>query len=283
MKGIIVKNRYYSDSGQAYVTDRLEEELQKRNVSVQTMEFFLSYDKDGNYVLPQVDADFVIFFDKDAALSRALEKKYRMFNSTFTLVACDDKEKTYAEIEGMGIKIPKTIISPLMFNSVDVDDDNFENFVKDALGFPMIIKENVGSLGMQVYLASNEKELKQIRSNLKHAPHTYQSYEGNFGSDVRTYVVGGKVVAACRRKNTTSFKSNISAGGDMELIELSPEFIEAAQKIANKLKMDYGSVDFADAEHPIFLEANSNAYFRAIEKLGVNIAGHIAEHILKSC
>ncbi len=283
MKGIIVKNRYYSDSGQRYVTDRLKEELKKLSVDVTDYEGILSYGEHGNYQLPDVDADFVIFFDKDAALSRALEKKYRVFNRTFTLIACDDKEKTYAEIEGMGIRIPPTVIAPLMFETSDANDVEFQKSVIQRLGFPMIVKENVGSLGMQVHLASNEAELTEIRTRFKHTPHMYQRYEGKFGSDIRTYVVGGKVVAACKRQNTASFKSNISMGGDMELISPDERFINAAERIATRLKMDYGSVDFADASEPIFLEANSNAYFRAIEKLGVNIAAHFAAHIVKSC
>jgi len=284
MKGIIIKNRYYSDAGQKYVLDRLTEEFSTRGVEIVLQNSgLLSYDENGDYVLPYESADFVLFFDKDIALSRALEKKYRVFNSTYTLVACDDKEKTYAEIEGLGIKIPRTIMSPLMYQSNNNVDNEFENYVCKELGFPMIIKENIGSLGMQVYIANNSAEVNSIRDKLKHIPHMYQKYEGNYGKDIRTYIVGGKVIAACRRYNTGSYVSNMSAGGKMELIEINQEFIDIAQIIANKLKMDYGSVDFVDSKTPIFLEANSNAYFRAIEKLGVNIAAPIAEYIIKSC
>lgn len=280
MNGVIVKNRYYSDNGQCYVIKRLIEEFGAKKVPLGVQSICFGYDENCGYVLPQLQADFIMFFDKDAALSQALEKKYPLFNTTSSLVICDDKEKTFAAVEGMGIRVPKTVNSPLMFEANSSVDEKFIDDVEKYLGYPMVVKEKTGSLGVQVYLARNRQELIALRKKLLHKPHIYQAYAGNFGRDIRIYVVGGKAVAACKRENELSFKSNISAGGKMELIKPSLGFIDAAQAIAQKIGMDYGSVDFADCETPVFLEANSNAYFRAIEKLGENIAEKIASHVI---
>ena len=77
----------------------------------------------------------------------------------------------------------------------------------------MVVKEAYGSFGAQVYLAKNRSELDALRNRLKYMPHLYQRYVKNSsGEDIRIIVVGGKAVAAMKRKNNGDFRANIELG-----------------------------------------------------------------------
>ncbi len=225
--------------------------------------------------------DFALFFDKDIPLARFFERcGVRVFNSSRTLMLCDDKELTYSAAAQTGVKIPKSIFSPLMYDVDDIIDETFLYRVKSALSFPLIIKENVGSQGRQVYLAHDETELTALYMRLKRTPHLYQEFiDGTKGSDTRVYVIGKKAVFAVRRENTTDFRSNVSLGGKMQITELKDCLVSRAEKIAEKLGLEYGSVDFLGNEADVFLEANSNAYLKTAENLGANLAVRLAEYV----
>lgn len=274
MKGAFVTNRYYSDSGTEYVYSSLKRAFGSR-VNLEKVSPTLVYDR--QISLYNFDYDFAIFWSKDLHLAAAIQKTgIRVFNPPKTIDICDDKQKTYLAISE--IDIPKTISSPQMY---DVCDDFDHEFLKTVvqLGFPMIIKQNIGSQGRQVYLAKNKNELQEIYQKLRHIPHHYQELIGKFGSDIRIYTVGGKVVGVCKRLGT-DYRSNLAAGGQMELINPSKDYLDAAISISKQLNLDFGAVDFLVADRPIFLEVNSNAYFTGIEALGVDIAGQIASYII---
>jgi glutathione synthase/RimK-type ligase-like ATP-grasp enzyme len=122
-----------------------------------------------------------------------------------------------------------------------------------------------------------------IHGNLLHTPHVFQSYVADErGVDIRVYVVGGKAVACCKRRNTTGFRSNVHLGGRAEKYDAPEALLREAERIATILGLDYGSVDFLTGESHVFVEANSNAYIFAIEKLGYNVAGAYADHIVST-
>lgn len=281
MKGMLVVNRYYSDSGFDYVCNRLIEEFSSRGVRIDKVaSCTLRLDGNGNLALRQ-SYDFALFFDKDVLLAAALEKNgVRLINGAQAIEDCDDKGRTYIRLMGK-VNIPRTVFSPLRYDVNTKPDYDFLRSLGDELGYPMIVKARVGSQGRQVYLASDYEQLVAIEQQNLFVPRLYQQFLGNkeVGVDYRTYVVGGKVIAAIRRKNTTSFKANVHLGGQGEVFTPSDELIKKAEDIARELNLEYGSVDFLD-ESGTFLEANSNAYFTLPEKLGFNIAGAIAEYVI---
>lgn len=281
MKGMLVVNRYYSDSGFDYVCNRLIEEFSSRGVCIDKVaSCTLCLDDNGNLTLRQ-SYDFALFFDKDVLLAAALEKNgVRLINGAQAIEDCDDKGRTYIRLMRK-VNIPRTVFSPLRYDVNTKPDYDFLRSLGDELGYPMIVKARVGSQGRQVYLASDYEQLVAIEQQNLFVPRLYQQFLGNkeVGVDYRTYLVGGKVIAAIRRKNTTSFKANVHFGGQGEVFTPSDELIKKAEDIARELNLEYGSVDFLD-ESGTFLEANSNAYFTLPEKLGFNIAGAIAEYVI---
>lgn len=279
--GIIITNKFYTDYGMEYAINRLKTEfaILGRNVSVSN-DIYCGYNRSGYST--STDADFVIFWDKDISLAKSIEASGKpIFPSVYSLEVCDDKEKTYSAVASYGIPLVDTLVYPLTYDVNNEIDRRFLLKVESEFGYPTVIKQNVGSQGRQVYIANDREELFEIADRLKHIPHQYQRFMGEYGSDIRLYVVGGRVVASVKRTNTTGFRSNVACGGTMQIFDADKEFQDLAVKIASALKMDFGSVDFVCSEKPVFLEANSNAYFKGIEQLGISVADKIAKYILE--
>ena len=141
-------------------------------------------------------------------------------------------------------------------------------------------------MGKGVYKADDFGQLKSLSESLKLKPHLYQKYLGKAaGKDVRMIVIGGKFLCAMIRENADDFRSNVALGGKGRAYKPDKAFIDAAEKCARVLGLDYCGVDllFGDNFEPYVCEVNSNAFITEIEKItGVNVAKAYAEHILKN-
>ena len=189
---------------------------------------------------------------------------------------------THICLANEGIKMPTTISSTLCYT----DNGNRDYLVEviDKIGLPMIVKENYGSLGKQVYLANNHAELLEIENKLIHIPHIFQQFiECSKGKDYRIIVIGGKVVAYMKRENPFSYLSNLATGGTASKVELPQKYLDIAERCAKILGLDYCGVDILEGPHgePIVSEVNSNAFYEGIEKTtGINVAGCYVDYLL---
>lgn len=285
MRGAFVVNKYYTDGGTEYVAARLSGEFSSRGHSlIVTPCPTLTLDEKC-FTSLGAGFDFVIFWDKDVAVARTIERNgVRVFDSAAAIAVCDDKLRTFVALENSGVHIPRTVSAPLTYDvSSGLDLDFIEQVEKHLGGYPIVVKENVGSQGRQVYLAESRDELKAVHAELVHTPHIFQQYVADErGVDIRVFVVGGKAIASCKRRNTTSFKSNVFLGGEAEPYAAPTKLLREAERIAAILGLDYGSVDFLSEDGMVFVEANSNAYMQGIEKLGFDIAGAYAEHVIRT-
>ena len=287
MKVTIIYNGFQVASGVTNQIERLSEEFSKRNVIVKLLK--------NNQVLAYIDGkdiknivgetDLIVYLDKDRYIARMLEKSgYKLVNNVKALELCDDKMLTHITLANNDIKMPLTIPAPLCFH----DDGNreFLNIIKEKLSFPMIVKENYGSLGRQVYLVNNDDELRETYEKLIHVNHLYQEFiSSSKGKDYRLIVIGHKVVAYMKRENKHSYLSNLASGGTSSKVELPNEYLDMAIKASEILDLDYCGVDILEGSNgePILSEVNSNAFFEGIEKTThINVAGKYVEYILNT-
>ena len=198
MKGVIVRNRYYRDLGSDYVADRLFSELKAMGVKIEISDAFTLL---SGKALPE----FAVFLDKDCVSGRLLEKRgVRLFNSADAVRICDDKFLTAVELDGIAA-FPETLCSPLKYPVSEPQDEPFIRCVAERLGFPVIAKFCVGSLGAQVFLLNDLAELEKFHvENVSSGRIIYQKYvRESKGSDIRVYVVGGnarrlRIAEKCR-------------------------------------------------------------------------------------
>ncbi len=231
------------------------------------------------YELP----DFGIFWDKDILLASHLEKMgLRLFNSSQSIEACDDKGQTAIALVDGGIRTPKTFLSPKAYPTFGCTDMTFLRMAEEELGYPMIIKENRGSFGQQVHLVRNSQEAEALIKSFKEHPFIMQEYiEESAGRDVRINVVGDRVVASMYRYNDNDFRSNITNGGSMKSFTADKDQEDLAIAACKALGLDFAGVDVLfGKEGPIICEVNSNPHFKTtLECTGINMAEHIISYI----
>lgn len=283
MKGkcLIVGNGYFDNDATVSQRAELIAKLKKYGVAADVIKSnavpaFI----DGGDVKTNVkDYDFCIYLDKDLSVAYMLEKSgLKLFNSAEAIRLCDDKMLTYIALSGTGVKMPKTISSPLMYK--EADDPAFLDRVEAEIGYPVVVKKVYGSMGRGVFLAKNRAELEKLFNSLKLYPHLYQEYVGRgFGEDIRVITVGGRVAAAMRRVNENDFRSNIESGGRGETVILTDKQREIAEKVSKSLGLVYAGVDIIGGD--VLCEVNSNAFFKGIESVtGIDVADIYAKFLI---
>lgn len=231
------------------------------------------------------EVDFVLFWDKDIRLAQLMESLgYRLFNTAEAIEVCDDKSYTYIRLLEAGITMPKTVISPKTFESVNYPRVEFMEQLEKTLGYPMVVKECYGSFGMQVYLVADRVELLAKLEETAPKPLVFQQFiMESAGKDVRIQVIGDKVVASMYRySDSEDFRANLSIGGKMKPFTPTKEQEELALLCCKTIGLDFAGVDllFGENGEPIVCEVNSNAHFKNIyDCTKVNAATLILEHI----
>lgn len=289
-KALIIINGYVINPNISYKIKRLKEEFLKLNVECEV--------KDAIALLPycygnKIDLDlsaysFAIDMDKDCYLAKIISMELPMFNSYESMILSDDKMLSIIKLKNSGINCPLTIPSPLCYlNNPDKKIiDTFLDKVEEALSYPLVFKECHGSLGRQVVLIKNRKELEDIENRYKNTQHLYENFlDKNQGHDYRIIVIGGKVIACMERINENDFRSNIALGGKGYDVTntISEEYKNLALKASEVLGLDYAGIDvgISNEDKPVFIEANGNAFFTEIEEVThKNIAETLAKYIL---
>ena len=283
MKGVILTNPYDTYSAQQHKVCRMQQELTALGVDTRIVanDKFVAGVVNGD-IQCKLDADFVLFFDKDKYTGEMLTKcGIRLFNSAQATAICDDKMFTHIVLSNHGIPMPDTLPGALCYNPSGEISDEYLNQAIDRLGLPMVVKQCYGSYGEQVYLASTKKELTNLLSEIKTKAYLLQHFEQqSCGKDMRVIVIGGKAVCAMLRENDKDFRSNIAHGGKATAVEISKTVAEMCEKAARVIGLDYCGIDVLLGDTPKICEVNSNAMFEAMESAtGVNVAKLYAEHI----
>jgi RimK family alpha-L-glutamate ligase len=229
------------------------------------------------------EPDFVIFWDKDTYLAKHLELMgYRVFNSSDAIKNCDNKALMHLELGNKKIKMPKTIVSPFVYQDQNVSEAYFKKCF-DYLGSPIILKESYGSFGMQVYKIESTQALEEKVNELLNKQFIMQeAITSSFGRDIRVNIIGNEIIGAMERKSTEDFRANITLGGKASTWELSSEEKDIALKAHKALGLDFSGVDLLlDADNkPILCEVNSNVNFLSFEKAtGLDYGIKLLEYI----
>ena len=157
--------------------------------------------------------------------------------------------------------------------------------IKKVGGAPVIIKLLEGSQGIGVILADQERTaaaiIETLQSTKQHV--LIQKFVAESkGRDIRALVVGGKVVAAMRRRaEGQEFRSNVHRGGSTEIVELDKTYEATAVRAAHILGLRVAGVDMLEGEDgPQVMEVNASPGLEGIEKVTeIDIAGKIIDLI----
>jgi ribosomal protein S6--L-glutamate ligase len=155
-------------------------------------------------------------------------------------------------------------------------------------GTPLVVKMLEGTQGIGVVLAETRKAAQSVIEAFRglKANILVQEYIREArGSDIRCFVIGGKVVASMMRTGGEGeFRSNIHRGGKATMIRITPEERSTAVRAAKIMGLNVAGVDMLRSNHgPVVMEVNSSPGLEGIEKTtGKDVAGLIFQFIEKN-
>jgi ribosomal protein S6--L-glutamate ligase len=276
-----------------YSTKRLVEEIKERGHRAQVVnhaECYVDVEQDAPDVryrgedISGIDAIVPRVAANISRYGTAIVRQFEMMNvytssKSVAIRRSHDKLRSMQILSRAGVGIPKTIFSR---ETHAVDD------LIDQIGVPMIIKVARGTHGRGVVLAETRKVAKATIQAfyVENVSILLQEYVAeSAGSDIRAFVVGGRVVASMQRQSLTDdFRSNLHMGGEGKKIKLSDEERKTALKAAKAIGLSVAGVDLIRSSRgPLVLEVNSSPGLRGIEEVtGKNVAGKIIDYVVNN-
>lgn len=209
-------------------------------------------------------------------------RQFEMMNiftavSSGALLRSRDKLRSLQKLSRAGLGLPRTVFTNFSKSAEDV--------VKLAGGTPLIIKLLEGTQGLGVMLIEKKSAAVSVIEafyGLKTRIIIQEFIAEANGSDIRAFVVGGKIVAAMERTaREGEFRSNFHRGGTCSVVELTDQEKQAAIHAANTIGLGIAGVDLLRSNRgPLILEVNSSPGLEGIEgATNIDIAGKIIEFI----
>lgn len=276
-----------------YSTKRLKEEALKRGHEVKIIKYrdcYASIEKNNptvsykgedlgkfDAIIPRIASHMTRY---GTAIVRQLELQgVYTISSSLAINRSRDKLRSMQILAKAGVGIPKTVVSR---NSADIDD-----LLEKIGGTPVIIKLARGTHGNGVVLAETKKAAKSVLqafylTNEDGTNILLQEFvKESAGTDIRAFVVGGRVVASMKRQSLDDdFRSNLHKGGEGTKIKLTEEERKMAIKAAKAMGLNVAGVDMMRSERgPLILEVNASPGFGIEKVTGRDVASPIIEYI----
>jgi ribosomal protein S6--L-glutamate ligase len=279
-----------SRDSKLYSTRRLKEAGERRGHQLQVVDYLRCYmditsfrpkvmyqgrSLEFDAVIPRIGATHTFY-------GTAVVRQFEMMgvfpaNESQAIVRSRDKLRCLQLLAREGIGLPVTSCA---HSTKDID-----GLIDVAGGAPVVVKLIEGTQGVGVILAETRKAAQAVIE-------AFRGLDANIivqefiqeagGSDIRCFVVGGKVVAAMRRQAAPGeFRSNLHRGGTAERAKLTPEERATAKRAARIMGLNVAGVDILRSNHgPVVMEVNSSPGLEGIEQATeVDVAGKIIEFL----
>ncbi len=276
-----------------YSTRRLVEAAEKRGHECVVMDHLKCY-VGMSQGKPSIHYNGVDVSDVDAIIPRigasvtfygtAIVRQFEMMgvfsaNESQAISRSRDKLRSMQILSREGIGMP---ITGFARNLKDTSD-----LIKMVGGTPVVIKLLEGTQGIGVVLAETKKAAESVIEAF-HGLSTniliQEFIKESKGTDIRAFVVDGKVVGAMKRTaKEGEFRSNLHRGGTASLITLNLEEEATAIKAAKALGLTVCGVDMLPSDRgPLIMEVNSSPGLEGIEAATQkDIAGRIIRYLEK--
>lgn len=228
-------------------------------------------------VIPRIGASFTFY-------GTSVVRQFEMMgvfpvNESQGISRSRDKLRSLQLLAREGIGLPVT-----GFARSTKDTEGLINLVGGA---PLVIKLLEGTQGIGVVLAETQKAAESVIEAFRglKANILVQEYiKEAGGTDIRCFVVGGKVAAAMLRTGAPGeFRSNIHRGGNAKPIKITAEERSTALRAAKTMGLNVAGVDLLRSNHgPVVMEVNSSPGLEGIETAtGKDVAGDVISFIEK--
>ena len=228
-------------------------------------------------VIPRIGAS--VTFYGTAVLRQFEMMNVFPLNESVAVTRSRDKLRSAQLMARKGIGMPVTGFAH--------NPDDIQDLLKEVGGAPLVIKLLEGTQGIGVVLAETKKAAESVIQafmGLNANIMVQEFIKEAGGSDIRCFVVGGKVVAAMKRQGPEGeFRSNLHRGGSATLVRLTPGERATAVRAAKVMGLEVCGVDLLRANHgPVVMEVNSSPGLEGIEAAsGKDVAATIIQHLEK--
>ena len=186
-----------------------------------------------------------------------------------------NKMRVLQLLSASGVKVPRTVMAS--------EPSGLRDMVRHVGGLPVLVKLLRGNEKTGVIVCETRQALESaLEAILRLGQNTMvqQYLKGSRGGDLRIFVVGGRAVAALRRRPRLGRLSrNLGEGARFEGARLGGESEQAAVAAARVVGLEVCAVDMLDAPGgPRVFEVHSSPGIReAEEACGADVAGAIVE------
>ena len=201
-------------------------------------------------------------------LHRLRARGVPVLNPAAAVETCVDKYLASARLEAAGLPVPPTV-------TCQHADGALEAFA--ALGGDVIVKPLFGSEGRgMVRVSDPEMAWRTFRTLERTQCVLYlQRFVRHPGWDLRAFVLGGRVLAAMRRRSDGDWRTNVAQGGRAEAVRLTRDQEELALRAAEAVGAPAAGVDLLPGPggELYVLEVNAVPGWRALAPAtGVDVA-----------
>lgn len=229
-------------------------------------------------VIPRIGAS--VTFYGTAVLRQFEMMGVYPLNESVAISRSRDKLRSLQLLSRKGIGLP---VTGYAHSPDDVDD-----LLATVGGAPVVIKLLEGTQGVGVVLAETHSaatSVIQAFNGLKANILVQEFIAESKGSDIRCFVVGGKVIASMKRQGQEGeFRSNLHQGGSATLVKITPEERSTAIRAAAIMGLNVCGVDLLRSDRgPLVMEVNSSPGIEGIEaSTAKDVAGQIIAFIEKN-
>jgi len=194
-------------------------------------------------------------------------------NSSDSFVVSRDKLVAGQVLCGMGIPVPNTLTVR--------NPDEIDAAIDRLGGPPLVVKIHPGTQGVGVAICETSRSVRSTIEafwSLGREVLLQEFIAEAAGSDIRLFVVDGKVVGAMRRTAaSTEFRSNLHRGGTAEPIEITDDLHDVAVRSADAMDLLVAGVDILESHRgPLVMEVNPSPGLQGIEEATrVDVASYI--------
>ncbi|OQK18064.1 ribosomal protein S6 modification protein [Methyloprofundus sedimenti] len=211
-------------------------------------------------VIPRIGAS--VTFYGTAVLRQFEMMNVFPLNESVAISRSRDKLRSTQLLARKGIGLPVTGFAN--------NPDDIEDLIREVGGAPLVIKLLEGTQGIGVVLAETHKAAESVIQafmGLKANIMVQEFIKEAGGSDLRCFVIDGKIVAAMKRQGVEGeFRSNLHQGGSAKLAKLTPEERSTAIRAAKIMGLNVCGVDILRSNHgPVVMEVNSSPGLEGIE------------------
>ncbi len=204
----------------------------------------------------------------------------RTVNSYEVIATSGDKLLTSLALAKRGVPTPRTRVAFTAQSALETIEQ---------MGYPVVLKPLNGSWGRLLAKINDRDaaetilEHKHTLGGYRHSIFYVQEYVDKPGRDIRSFVVGGEVIAAIYR-HAPHWITNTARGGEATACAITPQIEHVSRAAAEAVGGGVVAVDILeDADGRLLVcEVNHTAEFRnSIAPTGVDIAGRIVDYALR--